>query len=138
MSIAYHVDEKMGVTFVSWNGLVSADMFLNHVRRLSSDTNWPTAKRLHLSDLRTTSLDASMDDATLEKASRLYGEHPDKITDLRVAVVAEDAFWKAVAFERLISKYRALVVVFNSLSTACTWLGIDAEKADAKLKQLRG
>ena len=41
MSIVYRVDENLGVTFVVWDGTVTADQFLAHVRRLIADVNWP-------------------------------------------------------------------------------------------------
>lgn len=64
MSIVYRIDKGKGFTVVLWDGVVTADAFLAHVRRLSSDADWPPSRRLHLSDLRHTALDASMDEAT--------------------------------------------------------------------------
>jgi hypothetical protein len=55
-----------------------------------------------------------------------------------VAIVASEAYTKAVAFERVLLRYGASVVVFNFLENACTWLGIEAEEIERLLRQLRG
>ena len=138
MSIVYRIDKEQGLTVVLWEGVVTADDFLAHVRRLSSDADWLPPKRLHLSHLRFTALDASMDAAIIEKAAHLYGNHLEKGVNLKVAIVASEAFKKAVAFERVLLRYGASVVVFNFLENACTWLGIEAEEIERTLRQLRG
>ena len=137
MSIVYRIDKEKGYTIVLWEGVVTADEFLTHVRRLSSDAAWPPLGRLHLSDLHTASLDASMDAAILQAAADLYGQHPDKIANTKVAIVAHSAFWKAVEFERIISQYGAFAIVFNALPTACTWLNLDASEVESLLQQIR-
>jgi hypothetical protein len=136
MSIVYRIDKEKGYTLVLWEGVVTADEFLTHVRRLSSDADWPPSGRLHFSDLRTASLDASMDEAILQAAADLYSQHPDKIASMKVAIVANNAFWKAVEFERIISQYGAFAIVFNALQTACTWLRLDASEVESLLQQM--
>jgi hypothetical protein len=83
------------------------------------------------------SLDASMDDATIERAADLYGKHRSKIANMKVAIVAGVAFMTAVAFEREIARYGASAIVFNSLDIACTWLGIGTDEVERILKLLR-
>ena len=98
----------------------------------------PPPKRLHLSHLRFTSLDASMEEAIIEKAAHSYGNHLKEGVNMKVAIVASEAFKKAVAFERVLLRYGASVVVFNFLENACTWLGIAAEEIERLLRQLQG
>jgi hypothetical protein len=138
MSIVYRIDKEKGLAVVLWEGVVTADDFLAHVRRLCSDADWPPPQRLHLSHLGFTSLDASMDAAIIEKAAHLYGNHLQTGVNLKVAIVASEAFKKAVAFERVLLRYGVSVVVFNFLENACTWLGIEAEEIERTLRQLRG
>jgi hypothetical protein len=90
----YHIDKEKGLTLVLWEGVVTADEFLAHVRRLCADADWPPPQRLHLSHLRFTSLDASMDDATIEQAAHLYGNHLPTSGTMKVAIVASEAFTK--------------------------------------------
>jgi hypothetical protein len=137
VSIVYRIDKAKGYTLVLWDGVVTASEFLTHVRRLSSDADWPPPKRLHLSDLRIASLDASMDEAILQAAADLYGQHLDKIASMKVAIVADNAFWKAIEFERIISQYGASAIVFNTLPTACIWLNLDASEVESRLQQMR-
>ena len=137
MSIVYRIDKAKGLTVVLWEGVVTADDFLAHVRRLTSDADWSPPKRLHLSHLRSTSLDASLDEATIEKAAHIFGNHLKTGENMKVAIVASEVFKKAVAFERMLLRYGASVVVFNFLEDACRWLGIEAEEIEHTLRQLR-
>ena len=136
MSILYEIDKQMEATFVVWDRRVSAQDFLNHANRLSSDANWPPPARLHLSDLRRASLDASMHEANLAQAASIYGRQPDKLVNMKVAIVASHEFERAVAFERLMERYGPRVIVFNQLETACSWLGIDVNEVGPRLFQL--
>jgi hypothetical protein len=137
MAITYRIEKEKGFTLVLWKGVVTAEEFLAHVRRLVSDEDWPPGRRLHLTDLRDTSLDASMDESTIQKAADNYGKYPEKIKGMKVAIVASDAFSKAVVFERIITQYGATAIVFNFLNTARIWLDIDDDDIKRSLQQLR-
>ena len=136
MSIVYRVDQERGITFVVWDGVVTGNDFLDHVRRMLADPAWPTTGRMHLSDLRTATVDDSIDESVLKQAADLFGAHP-KIANLRAAIVAGDAFVKAGIFERLITRYQPFVFVFNTLHPACGWLGIEVADAQRTLESLR-
>src|SRR5262249_14377576 len=110
---------------VLWDGVVMAPEFLHHVQRLTSDPDWPASRRLHLARLRIISVHPSLDTSILEEAASLYGKHHQKIFDMQVAIVTDSGFVKAVEFERLLSKYGARVIVFNTLDPATLWLGIN-------------
>jgi hypothetical protein len=95
--------------------------------------------RLHLADLRVASDDASIDDGVLAQAADLYARHRDRIAGMKAAIVAGpvQAYTKAVAVERRLSRYGASVFVFNALDTACTWLGVNPDEVDRTLQGLR-
>ncbi len=138
MGIAYRIDKEKGITYVLWNNLVSAEEYLAHVRRLTSDPDWPPGRRLQLIDLRYASTDLSIDQKILELAADLYGSQREKIARLKAAIVADREFDKAKAFERSIQRYPASVIVFfDDMHTACTWLGINAKDAEGALQQMR-
>jgi hypothetical protein len=137
MGIAYRIDKKMGATLVVWTGVITADEFLTHVRRLSADPDWPPPGRLHLADLRDTSLDTSLDKSIIEEAAELYARHRQKIENMKVAIVAGDAFEHAIVFERVLARYGAMIIVFNFLDTARKWLNLDAGEVESTLQQLR-
>lgn len=136
MTIAYHIDPALGVTFSKWEGLITADDFLAHAQRILADPAWPPRKGHHLTDLRFGRLDDSLDEAALQNMARMYGNHP-QINSVKMAIVASEEFSKAAIFEHTLLQYRPSVIVFNSLDTACAWLGIEtgvAENIFAKLK----
>ena len=136
MSIVYRIEADPGITYVVWDGTVTADEWLAHVQRLLSDPNFPPAGHLHLTDLRTAIVDASIDEAVLKRAADLFGQHPN-IANLRAAIVAGGEFLKAGVFERLSLRYPMYVFAFNTLRPACEWLGIDADQAERVLRPLR-
>ncbi len=135
MTIVYRIDEDQGISFAKWHGVITADEFLAHAQQLLSEPAWPPRKG-NLTDLRFGRLDGSLDEAAIQKMARMYGNHP-RIANLKLAIVASESFDKASIFEHTLLQYRPSVIVFNSLDTACAWLGIDtclAENALAKLK----
>ena len=136
MTIVYDIDKNKGITYVVWDGVVAAEQYLTHVRRLLSDSDWPPHRGLHLSDLRSTSLDSTIDKAVLEKVVGMFAEHP-KISTVKTAIVAHEAFHQALLYERLISPVEPSVIVFHNLDTACTWLGTDSASAAHVLQSLR-
>jgi hypothetical protein len=117
VSIRYRIDEDLGVTFVRWDGIVTANEFLAHVRRLTTDPAWPPHRLMQLTDLRALADHSSIDDATLAEAASLFGAHP-RIQNLKAAIVAGDTLVKANLFERLVARF-ASVITFNSLNRAC-------------------
>jgi hypothetical protein len=136
MTILYHIDKQAGVTYVVWDGVVAAESYIAHVKKLLADPDWPPARGLHLSDLRSTSLDSSIEKAVLAKAVGMFSEHP-KIATVKTAIVAHEAFHQALLYERLISPIEPSVIVFHNLDTACMWLGTDSEAAARELNSLR-
>jgi hypothetical protein len=136
MSINYRIDEDRGVAFVLWDHVVTADEWLSHVRRLVADPMWPPLRGLHLSDLRSARIDRSINAAVLEEASALFGSDT-RISTLKAAIVAGDAYAQSRVFEDFIAQHRAIVIAFNTLRPACEWLGIDTEDAQRELEALR-
>src|SRR5262245_60215869 len=124
MSILYRIDKAEGYTLVLWDGVVTAGEFLAHAQRLSSDPDWPPPGRRHLACLNTATLDPSLDEGVVKMAAGLFGRQPDKLARMKVAIVADTAFWISAGFQRFISKYGASSIVFNDLVRACTWLDL--------------
>jgi hypothetical protein len=136
MSIVYRIEADPGITYVVWDGTVTADEWLAHVQRLLADPEFPPAGHLHLTDLRTATVDASIDEAVLKTAADLFGQHPN-ISNLRAAIVAGGEFLKAGIFEQMFLRYPIFVFSFNTLRPACEWLGIDSDHAERILRPLR-
>jgi hypothetical protein len=133
VGIEYRNDRERKFTLVRWTGPISSEEFLEHVQALCDDPDWPPAPGgRHLCDLRLATLDGSIDEDLLAKAASLYGQQAG-IDSLRVAIVADQAFWKAVKFDELFSREGGKSVVFNSLPTACAWLGLDPAETEKEL-----
>jgi len=136
VTIVYHIDKDAGITYVIWDGVVAAEPYIAHVKRLLADPDWPPARGLHLSDLRTASLDSTINKTALEKAVAMFRMHP-KIPTVKTAIVAHGAFQKALLYERLVAPIEPSVIVFHNLDTACIWLGTDPAAAARELNSLR-
>lgn len=136
MTIVYHIDREKGITYVMWDGVVAAEEYLTHVKRLLSDPDWPPVNGLHLSDLRSAILDSTIDEPLLQKAVGMFAKHP-RISKVKTAILAHGAFHQAQLYEHLISRVEPSVIVFHNLDTACAWLGTDSEAAGHILTSLR-
>jgi len=134
MSIIYSIDRELGLTLVRWHGIVTAEEFLAHTHKLSTDSDWPPSKYLHLADLRTATLHESLNEKILLKVAEMYRVYP-KVGGFKVAIVASQAFDKAKVFESLVKTYMS-VIVFYTFTTACMWLGISSEQTDQTLQSL--
>jgi len=134
MPIRYSIEKDLGLTLVRWHGLVTAEEFLAHTHKLTSDSDWPPFRFLHLTDLRTVTLHESVDDNILLQIAEIYRAHP-KVRNFKIAVVAGEVFDRATVFQRLVQTYMS-VIVFHSFSTACVWLNISPEKTEQTLDSL--
>ena len=136
MGIVYEVKKEDGIACVVWDGSIGAEEWLSHVKKLLSDPNWPTPRGLHLTDLRTCTLDSTIEESVLEKAASMFARHP-KISLVKTAILAHNEFQKALLYERLILQFEPSVIVFHNLDTACTWLGVNLERTARALNSLR-
>lgn len=120
-----------------WDGVVTADEFLTHMRRMISDPDWPSSRRIQISDMQSASADATIDQSVLRHAAFLLGEHPDKLANAKVAIIAGGEFMKASSLEGMLPSASFAMIVFNSLDTACTWLGLEFDETQSQLQELR-
>jgi hypothetical protein len=137
MGIAYKIDPEAGVTYVVYDGIVTGEDFIAHTHRLIADPAWPPGRRLHLTDMTTQSAPHTLSPETIRSAADMWAPHTERIKKLRLAAVANDAFSNAQIFESTMNPHGPTIIVFNTLSTACVWLGIDADRAYEALRNLR-
>jgi len=134
VAIAYQLDHALGLTLVVWDGVVTGHDAEEQVRRLRSDPDWPPGP-LHVLD--TTSV-SSVPTVAETKLIEMLAEIAES-RQIRVAVVASDAFDEATRFQEAASAVGvSRVIVFNELSTACAWIGIDVAATQAAISALRG
>jgi hypothetical protein len=137
MGTVYEINKQLGVTFVVWNGPVTIEHFLAYAELLSSEPDWLSSERRQIADWRDAALDVSIDQAVLQRAAAMFATQKAKLAGLKLAILARDEFDQASAFGRLINRFGATVIVFNTTITACKWLGVDLDKANAVLRRMR-
>lgn len=136
MGIKYRAHVQKQIIFVVWDGVVTADEWFEHIHRLIADPLWPSISAM-LVDLHSVRDLSSIEEAEIEHAVALFNSVPDSLSNKRVAVVASNVFWKSRRFGQLISPLGPSVIVFNDLSTACTYLGIGSTDALKVLQDVR-
>ena len=135
MSIVYRIDKENGTLFIVWDGVIKAGDPQQNALGVTTDEDFPPARNLILTDLRTAIIDPSIDAEVLEEVATFYGSH-EKADKLRVALVASEAYTRSDLFQQLVSQYGISAIVFNTLDTACIWLGIDEEMCERTLQEL--
>ncbi len=138
MGIAYQCDEASGCTFIVWDAEVTPEEWLACERRLFADPAFPPGSRA-LADLRSAGGAPSISVEVVREMAEHLREHAPQIGSLRFALVPNSAWgWtKATEFEKQLEGSGISSVTFTSLSTACTWLGIDATTTTEALNDLR-
>ena len=136
MGIKYCADVEKQIIFVMWDGTVSADAWFEHIERLIADPLWPSIS-IMLIDLHTARDLTSIQEAEIEHAVALFSTVPIPLSKKRVGIVAGNAFWKSRRFGELIAPFGPSVIVFNDISTACVYLGIDTTEALKSIQSLR-
>jgi len=133
VAIAYRLDHALGLTLVVWDGVVTGYDAEEQARRLRADPDWPPGS-LHVLDVTSVSSVPTVADTKLVEMLAEMAE----TRQIRFAVIASDAFAEATRFQEAASAVGvSRVIVFNELSTACTWLGVDLTATRAALSALR-
>jgi hypothetical protein len=135
MAIAYRLDQALRLTIVVWDGAVTAAEWRAHVEAILADADWPPGP-LSVTDV--TRVDASaITDADHAEIVAMYGPHASKLVGMRSAVIASREFEASARFGRRIESSGLNVIVFNQLTVACIWLGLDIFKIQPILEELR-
>jgi hypothetical protein len=124
------MDRRANLGCVLWEGTVTAEGWLAHIRTMTTEPDWPVVTRV-LCDLRSVADLSSLGDAEITQAVALYSLAPGNLAAKRAAVAASEAFQAAIA------RFGPSVIVFNTLDTACIYLGVDAAFANEIFSGLR-
>lgn len=132
-SVAWECDELNGhvVTVVVGAPTVDDWSTVAHQQVVTTDRQSITA---HLIDARDCDL-TNIITAEVADIAAAYALHDRRRTPLRRAVVANDALRLATALQRAVPA-GSMPVVFNDLSAACRWLGIDRNEAITFVERL--
>ena len=132
--IGYRLDKTLGLTLVVWDGTVTGDDAEEHVRRMMfNDPDWPPGPK-HLVDLTTaTSVPIVANTKLVEMLAEIA-----EARRIRFALVAGGAFDEGKRFQEAASGIGVTqVIVFNFVTIASTWLGVDPTAAQSALNELR-
>jgi hypothetical protein len=136
MGIKYRADVEKQIIYVVWDSVVSADIWFEHIEWLIADPLWSSIS-IMLVDMHTARDLTSIQEREIEHAVALFSSVPVSLSKKRVGIVAGNAFWKSRRFSELVAPFGPSFTIFNDLSTACVYLGINVTEALKSLQQLR-
>jgi hypothetical protein len=128
--------EARGISYEVWEGVVTGDEWVQHVRRQVADRNWPAGDK-SLTDLQLVSENTSIGKAEIKQVSAIYRTKSDKLAVGKSAIVAGKSFQKTPLYGLFASRHGLKVIIFSDIGTACKWLGIDPKEAEQMVKLLR-
>jgi hypothetical protein len=120
---------ELGVELVVWDGDIGDAEITAFLVALAADPLWPSG-RLNLTDLTTAGHIAALD-------RDLVADLIEGLSGIRIAVVALHGSAGATQFQRLVAPRGTELSVHADVSSACTWLGIDAAVCEQTLAALR-
>ena len=122
MSNAYRILNS-GLVLEVWLGRITNEELFEHERGQLKDPNFPSAPHVFV-DLTRAAFEPTIDEKELQRFVTLYQHHHEKVAGARVAIVAGKDFERASLFGRLADREKINVIVFNTITTACVWLGV--------------
>ena len=122
------------VVLEQWAGRVSLEDLVGHKTSLAKNLSLKAGASV-LSDCTRASFKFSPDAIT--KLSEMEND-PDSDTRIKryAFLVSESDYDKAQQFANAVEKYGKVVIVFNSLDVASTWLGMDMSEVVALLQSM--
>jgi hypothetical protein len=123
MAVAYTVFDHGTFVYAQMEGIVTEAELIGHERALVEDPG-VRARFRQLLDVRRVS-GPCLDRAQLLEGLDRVRKCAGKISGSRCAVIAHDAWWFNVQFQRQCEKYGSTMIAFNDPATACLWLGVD-------------
>jgi hypothetical protein len=138
MGIAYRHDVATGLSVAVWDGEIVGAQRDEHLQALAADENWGSGG-LYLTDLTGVAVSSLPSAEEILGAAAAFLELlASQVRSSQWAMVADHTFELAQRFGSYIEEQVPRLIVFNSLDTACTWLGVDVVAAGAIVDDLRG
>jgi hypothetical protein len=135
MGIMHWTNVQRGVVYTVWDGAVTWMEWKEHASALITGPDWRRSSRFVV-DMRSVT-NTSFASEQVEQASALFTMNRLSLTGKRGAIIAQEEFRNARKFESLIAPTGIAMVVFNSLDTACLFLGLDFAETHGELERLR-
>jgi len=122
MSNGYRI-LKSGLVIEVWVGRITKEEFFEHERKQWQDPNLPSAPRF-LVDFTRATVEPSIGEKDIQEFIGLYQQYRNKAAGTRSAIIAGKEFDKASLYGRLAEREKVNVIVFNTITPACIWLGV--------------
>ncbi len=136
MGVAYFCDSVTRCTYIVWDAQVTPGEWDAAENALFADPAFPPGP-FALADLRTANGAPHVPmDVVDEMGDRLRSQAPE-IGPLQFALIPNSAWDKVRAFEERFRGSGISSLSFTSIATACSWLGIDRDRAATQLEALR-
>ena len=136
MGIAYTCMPDRKLALVAWDGVVSRDEWFAHLQRMLADPDY-APMQFQITDLRHASLSATISSVEIQAMVDLIAGQRGRLSIARVAIVAGDEWARPRIAEAALESISVTAIVFNDLTTACMWLGVDAAAAAADMERTR-
>lgn len=135
MGVAYRVDVASGLIVAVVDGVVTAEDFEECARAQGDDPDWHRATR-SLTDAGT-AVTRAVPPEMLESNAAMYAQLRSEDQPLMAAIVAGQDFEQISRYGELRTERGSRTIAFNSIATACTWLGVDLGATSATIADLR-
>lgn len=120
-----------------WSGTIEPRAAERHVEKLAAEPEWGV-QGLILTDLTGIAEESRPSADTLRHVAAIFVERMgDRVRDAKWAVVADVTFEDATRFSHYVEATAPRMIVFNQLTTACTWLGINESDVRTIIEEIR-
>lgn len=135
MPLAYRCDPAAKLAISVFDGDVTHAEWTGMLARQLADPLWQ-ATTMGLSDL-STALIPMFTDSQLEEIKQQYASRADRSAGRRMAMIANRSWDAALLLGDAAQRLTARAIVFNELTRACTWLGVDVAAVRTTIADLR-
>jgi hypothetical protein len=135
MAIAHRYIESAELIVTVWDGHIAADEWAAVARRQVAEPEWALG-RLRLTDARTADT-SDLTQSDIDGVSAIYRAADADLAGVTLAIVATDGWSTAEEAEQGLKEFGVATIVFNTVDTACLWLGADADLVKATIRDLR-
>lgn len=135
MGIAYRHTAFISVDV--WSGTIEPRDAAEHVEAIAREPEWGVQGAI-LTDLTEIDPESRPSPETLQLVAAMFVERMgDRVRDAKWAVVADVTFEDATRFSSYVEATAPRLIVFNEITTACAWLGVDESEVRAIVAELR-
>jgi hypothetical protein len=135
MGIVYSCKPKLKLALVVWDGLVTWDEWRQHLQRMLVDPDYAPMQS-QITDLRHSTISPGISNKEIQAMIDMVADQRENISLTRVAIVAGDEWSKPKLAEVGLRSLSISPIVFNHLSLACQWLGLQEVEISMDLQQI--